>query len=153
MRFQKINRDDAERVDVICQNSYSTATITYGQAVCWDYTTDADGVSVTQPTTALLPLAAGLVSAVDGIASGEYGFVRAYGHHPEGSVEGGTDVAVGDPLIAQNADFDLVKATALTIAVSATLTGDQDQFSYLFVAGEAYTTAAAAAKKVFVRCM
>jgi hypothetical protein len=154
MRTQKINRDDAEKVEVIVQNGYTTATITDGQAVCWDYTNEVDGVTVSIPTTALLPLAAGLVSSPNGIASTEFGFVQCYGHHPRGSVEGGTDVSVGDPLIAQNADFDLVKATALSTAAGTwALNGDLDAFSNLFVAGEAYTTAAAAAKKVFIRCM
>ena len=53
MLFQRINRSDPEKVFIVVKNSYSTAAITVGQAVVFDYTTDQDGVGVTQPSTVL----------------------------------------------------------------------------------------------------
>ncbi|MFQ5472243.1 MAG: hypothetical protein ACE5FA_05080 [Dehalococcoidia bacterium] len=143
MLIQRVNRSDAERVFIAVKNSYSTAAITVGQAVCFDYTTDADGVGVTQPTTALLTMPAGIVEDAS-IAAGEYGLVQIYGHNANALVNGSSGTDVGDPLIMQNGAFDIILATEVT---------NGDAVSYFFVAGEAYSTGAAAAKKVFIRCM
>jgi hypothetical protein len=141
MLFQRLNRSDPEKVFIVVKNTYSTAAITVGQVVCFDYTTDADGVGVTQPTTALLKLAAGVVETAS-IAVGDYGLVQVYGHNANALVDGTTGIGIGVPLKVKNGSF------ALDVA-GVTATGA----SYLFVAGIAYTTGAAAAKKVFVRCM
>ena len=50
MLFQRINRTDPEKVFLVAYNSYSTASLSNGQAVIWDFATDADGVSVTMPS-------------------------------------------------------------------------------------------------------
>jgi len=49
MLFQRINRSSPEKVFVVAYNSYSTAAITNGQGVNWDFITDIDGVGVTIP--------------------------------------------------------------------------------------------------------
>lgn len=36
MLFQRINRSDPEKVFIIVKNSYSTASVTNGSALCWD---------------------------------------------------------------------------------------------------------------------
>jgi hypothetical protein len=146
MWFQKVNRSDAEKVFISVYNSYATAAVTVGQVVAFDYTTDADGVGVTRPTTALLPLVAGVV-AQPSIAAGDYGLIQVYGHNTDALVEGATDVAVGDQLAAQNASFSLVKCAVTGISAA------NDYVATFFVAGQAYTTTAAAAKKVFIRCL
>ena len=64
MLFQRINRNDPEKIFIVVYNSYSTANLTNGQPVIWDYAADANGVSVTKPA--------------DGTGrAGHYGSVRA----------------------------------------------------------------------------
>ena len=82
MLFQRINRTDPEKIFIIVKNSWSTAALADGYCVQWDFTTDKDGVGVTQPTT----MSASLGNAVAGIAAeaiavGEYGLVQVYGYH------------------------------------------------------------------------
>jgi hypothetical protein len=147
MFFQTINGTDPEKIFIIVKNSYATAAITVGQVVCFDYTTDCDGIGVTQPSTALLGAVAGLVADAS-IAAGAYGLVQVYGHMASGAVGGGTtNVTAGHPLTAANASFTLVMAT--TTGVNSINTTCKP----FFIAGEAYTTTAAAAKKVFIRCL
>ena len=50
MLMNRINRTDPEKVFIVVKNSFSTASLSNGQAVIWDYTADADGVGVTKPT-------------------------------------------------------------------------------------------------------
>jgi hypothetical protein len=125
------------------RNTEASTALTVGQPVCYDYTTDADGVGVLLPTTAHLQFPAGLVESAS-IAAGDYGLVCTKGHFAYGACEGTTDIAVGDPLVITNGTAYLTKATLVTNAIG--------QFKACFVAGEAYTTAAVAAKKVWVNC-
>lgn len=145
MHFQQINRSDPDKVFSVVYNSDATA-ITVGEVVAWDYTTDADGVSVVTPTTALLPAAAGIVADTS-IAASAYGRIQIYGHCANAQVLGTTDVTVGSQLTAANGVKTLAMAAVTGISAA------NDSASALFVAGEAYTTTAAAAKKVFIRCM
>jgi len=146
MKIQRINRDDGLKIWASVYNSVST-TLALGSAVVWDYTTDADGVTVILPTTALLKNFAGVVSPA-AIVGKKFGLVQVYGHNADALVDGTTDVAAGDPLTISNGSANFTKATAL-----AYTTGDKNQYSYIVVAGQAYTTATAAAKKVFIRGM
>jgi hypothetical protein len=105
MLFQRINRTDPEKVFVVVYNSYSTAAITVGQAVIWDFATDADGVGVTRPSaraTNAGMAAAGVVAAAS-IAAGAYGLVQVYGYHSAvrmRTVTGGSPaIAAGRPLV------------------------------------------------------
>ena len=50
MLFQRVNRSNPEKIFIVAKNSYSTASLTNGQAVIWDWTTDGDGVGVTLAT-------------------------------------------------------------------------------------------------------
>lgn len=102
--FQRINRTNPEKVFIIVYNSYSTAALSNGQAVIWDFATDADGVGVTRPTaraTNAGMAAAGIVAET--IASGEYGLLQVYGYHSAvrmRTVTGGTPAIVaGRPLV------------------------------------------------------
>lgn len=100
MLFQRINRSSPEKVFVVAYNSYSTAAITNGQAVNWDFITDVDGVGVTMPlaraTNAGLG-AAGIVASAS-IAAGDYGLIQVYGYHSAVRVR---SVTIGIPAIAK----------------------------------------------------
>ncbi len=145
MLIQRVNRTDPEKVFVVVKNSYSTAAITVGQAVVWDYTTDADGVGVTRPTTALMKLPAGIVETAS-IAAGDYGLVQVYGHNANALVSGSSGTVAGIALVMQNGAFDLLRlSTAIDTFGQAC--------SFVFVAGQAYSTGASAAKKIFIRAL
>ncbi len=103
MLFQRVNRSDPEKVFVTVYNSYSTATITNGQGINWDFVTDADGLGVTMPlarATNAGVAAAGVVA--ESIAAGAYGLVQVYGYHAATrvrTVTGGTPaITPGRPL-------------------------------------------------------
>lgn len=141
MFFQRINRTDPEKVFVVCKNAYSTASLTKGQVVIFAYNSTDDGLAVTRPTTTKKDLIAGVVAET--IAYGGYGLMQVYGHNADCLVSGGTDVAIGDKLTAKTGVFNAIKA-ASTNSPGA---------SGVLVAGQAFTTSTAAAKKVFVRCL
>lgn len=104
MLFQRINRTNPEKVFVVVFNSYSTAAITIGQGVIWDFATDADGVGVTRPTARATNagLAAAGVVAEASITAGQYGLLQVYGYHSAvrmRTVTGGSPAIVaGRPL-------------------------------------------------------
>ena len=142
MLFQRLNRSDPEKVFIVVKNSWSSAAITVGQVVVWDYTTDADGVGVTKPTTALRKMPAGVVEYAS-IAAGDYGLIQVYGHNANCLVDGTTGVDPGVPLTVVDGQWHLViQATAVAAAASSG-----------FVCGQLYTTGAAAAKKVFLKLL
>lgn len=83
MLFQRINRTSPEKVYIVAKNSYSTASLTNGQPVIWDWTTDCDGVGVTLATATENVSAGQDVAgiAVATIAAGDYGLLQVYGYH------------------------------------------------------------------------
>jgi len=103
MLFKRISRSDPERIFVVAKNSYGTASLTNGQCVIWDFTTDANGVSVTKPrarTTSEGFAVAGIVSET--IAADAYGLVQVYGYHSAVRVRSCTSayaIAAGQPLV------------------------------------------------------
>lgn len=103
MLWQRINRNSPEKCFVIVYNSYSTASVTNGQGVIWDFATDADGVGITRPTaraTNAGTAAAGIIAET--IAAGQYGLMQVYGYHSAvrmRTVTGGSPAIVaGRPL-------------------------------------------------------
>lgn len=105
MVFQRISDGSSpEKIFVVAYNSYSTASLSNGQAVMWDYPTDADGVGVTRPTARAT--SAGLAMAgiaAETILSGAYGLIQVYGYHSAVRVRQDTssaaaNVAAGRPL-------------------------------------------------------
>jgi len=112
MLFARINRSNPEKVFIVAKNSYSTASLTNGQAVIWDWTTDVDGVGVTL-ATATENVSCGIDVAgiaTETIAAGEYGLLQVYGYHSAVRVRTMTTtshvyneslaaVAVGTPLV------------------------------------------------------
>jgi hypothetical protein len=142
MIFQRINREDAEKLFLIVYN-VAGATITANYPAVWDIST-ADGVRVSKPATATLSLFVGLANK--DIADSAYGLVQVYGYRASVYVSNHTSLAVvaGDILIPVNAQWYLARSGA-----SDGLTG----FVY---AGEAFATAttpAASTKKCFIRAL
>ncbi len=83
MLFQRVNRSSPEKVFVVAFNSYSTAAITNGQYVEWDWNVDGDGVGVTIPKARLTTAGvagAGIVASAS-VAAGDYGLIQVYGYH------------------------------------------------------------------------
>lgn len=105
MIFPRINRTNPEKIFISVYNSYSTAAITNGQGVIWDFATDADGVGVTRPTARATNagLAAAGVVAEASIPAGSYGLLQIYGYHSAvrmRTVTGGSPAIVaGRPLV------------------------------------------------------
>lgn len=103
MLFQRINRSNPEKVFIVVYNSYSTAALTNGQAVNWDFITDIDGVGVTMPLArATNAGVAGAGIVAETIAAGAYGLLQVYGYHSSTMVRsittGGPNIAAGRPL-------------------------------------------------------
>lgn len=112
MLFQRVNRSNPEKIFIVAKNSYSTASLSNGQAVIWDWTTDADGVGVTLATATENVSAGQDVAgiAAETIAAGDYGLLQVYGYHSAVRVrtltatghvyhESRAAVAVGTPLV------------------------------------------------------
>lgn len=142
MLFQRVNREDAERVFVIGYN-VSAATITAGYAAVYD-TSTADGVRVTKPATATLGLLVGIANK--DIADSAYGLFQVEGYRASAYVTNDTSVAIaaGDILIPVNAQWYLARS------------GASDGKSGFVHAGQAFATAttpAAANKKAFIRAL
>ncbi len=103
MRIQRINRTDPEKIFIVVMNSYSTATLTAGQAVQWDYTTDQNGVSVTIPRARATSAGAAVAGVVaESIALNAYGMIQVYGYCASARVRtisgGAPAMAAGAPL-------------------------------------------------------
>ena len=118
--FQKVGRGTAQ-IFKILKNSSATA-IGPGNAVCYDYTTDADGTSVILPTTAALALFAGVVAQGKTLAAsgtdGQWGKVQIYGHHGGVKVGNGTSCYPGVGLIPVNASGVLSVGTTHVSSIS-----------------------------------
>lgn len=142
MLFQRINREDAEKVFSIFYN-VAGATITANYPAVWDVST-ADGIRVSKPATATLGLFVGLANR--DVADSAYGLFQQYGYRASAFVTQGTSVAVtaGNPLKLVAAQWYLTDA-----AVGDGLAG----FIYAAEAFATATTPAATTKKVFIRAL
>lgn len=144
MEFQRLNREDAEKV-FLCVYNVSGGTITAGYSVVWDISSP-DGVRVSKPATATLSLFVGIADA--DIANSAYGLVQAYGYRSTAYVINGvTAIAAGNILVPENAAWSLAYSAA------------SDGKSGFVYAGEAVTSvtqttlSTAANKKVFIRAL
>ena len=158
MLLQRVNRSNPEKVFIVVKNSYSTASLTNGQAVVWDWTTDKDGVGVTvgfgtNNVSCGIDVAG---VATETIASGDYGLIQVYGYHSATRVrrmtstghiyhESTANVAVGTPLVGGvSTDFCL---EGITVAETAQVL---HPCAFALAATTLYTTAAQA---VFLKCL
>jgi hypothetical protein len=148
---QRVNRTDAERLFITVKNNYSTASLSNGQAVSWDYQVAKDGLAVQRPTARATNAGmAGAGVVAETIVSSGYGLIQVYGYHSAArcrTVTGGSPAIVaGRPLVINVAGsvFCLESvSTASTVILTFPL-----GFSLGATAG--FTTAAIAA---FVRAM
>lgn len=108
MLFKRISRTDPERVFIVVSNGYSTASLTNGQPVMWDMG-DANGVSVTKPSTAFKRGHAFAGIVAETIAAGAYGLIQVYGYHSAVIVDSSTtaDIYTGAPLYMSVDAFNL----------------------------------------------
>jgi hypothetical protein len=148
MLFQRINRSDPEKIFIVAKNSYSTASLSNGQAVMWDYVTDKDGVGVTLATAGDAKhvglVAAGI--AAETIAAGSYGLIQVWGYHSAVRARtltaGAPAVATGVPLALLNAVF-CVEGIPSSYASSATSRARQP-IAFALAACATFTSAAIA---------
>lgn len=83
MLFMRVNRSNPEKIFIVAKNSYTTNSLTNGQAVIWDWTDDVTGIAVTL-ATATENVSCGIDVAgiaTETIASGDYGLLQVYGYH------------------------------------------------------------------------
>jgi len=133
------------------KNTNATA-FTAKQPVCYDATDVGSKAllqTVNSPVTADLMLAAGIaVTAIAASGGLCYGWVKVEGYFQDARVLGvsGTAVAVGDELVAVNAQTYLTRATAVGTAPKRRMT---------FVALEAVSadTGAVYSKDVYIHCL
>ncbi len=147
MLFQRINRSNPEKIFVAVYNSYSTAAITNGQFVNWDFITDGDGVSVTMPLARATNAgfaAAGIVAS-SSIAAGDYGLVQVYGYHSAVRVRSVTlgipAIAKGRPLVANTAGSLFCLESMLTSSITLI----NFPIAFALAANSSWTTLAKAA--------
>jgi hypothetical protein len=151
MIFQRINRSDPEKIFIVAKNSYSTASLTDGQAVIWDFATDADGVGVTRPSARATNGGIAIAgAAAETITAGAYGLIQTYGYHSALRVRtatGGSPAgAAGSPLALNAAGSVFCFETASTASDSILI----NQCGFLLAAQASWTTKAVAG---FLKCL
>lgn len=138
---------------MVFKNSYSTASLTNGQAAIIDYATDADGVGITKPTDtyAVKALHSGTAFAgiaAETIAAGSYGLVQVYGYHSAVRVRSWTGgvpaIAAGTALVCVSAVFCLESYINYALATSS-LTQVNVRFAGFALAAQASWTTKAIA--------
>lgn len=121
--FQRISRTTPEKIFVVVKNNFSTAAITIGQVVQWDFTA-ADGVSVTRPTARATNggFATCGVVADQTIASAGFGLVQVFGLHSSVRMRvvtgGSPNIAPGRPLAVNSAGSVFCAESMSTAAAS-----------------------------------
>lgn len=148
MLFQRINRTAPEKIFTVAKNSYSTASLTNGQAVIWDYATDADGVGVTLGTDGTTRAGhygtafAGI--AAETIAAGDYGLLQVYGYHSAVRVRSATGgnpaIAAGTGLTQVSAVFCLQSYPAAAAATSTITLHNAQWVGFALAAQASWTT-------------
>jgi len=151
MLMNRINRTDPEKVFIVVMNSTATA-MTNGQAVQWDFATDADGVGVIKPTagtgraghygTAFAGIAA------ETIAASDFGLLQVYGFHSAVRVRSGTGgkpaIVAGTGLTCINAVFALESYAAAAAATSTLTLHNAHWVGFALAAQASFTTKAIA---------
>lgn len=159
MEFQRVNRTDPERIFIVVQNSYSTASLSNGQWCSWDLVTDKNGVAVTKPNGQLRAAPAGV--AVETIAAGAYGLIQVWGYKSDcrctgGSGLGTSKISNGTPLALVTSGF---QAQALANTSAIIVSTDYARFPCglgiepLNTAALATQAGTSGAYEVFVKCL
>ena len=152
MIFQRVNRSDPEKIFIVAYNSYSTASLTNGQAAMWDVATDYNGVSVTKPVSIATQLGGSSMAGIvaETIAAGSYGLVQVYGYHSAVRVR--TTSSTGSTpwkWVALAAYAPLCAPTAAAFCLETFTTGSANALvfpiGFALAAQASYTTKAIAA--------
>lgn len=144
MLFQRINRSDAEKIFIICQN-VSGSTMTAGYSCVFDTGASVDGVRVTKASATDLAAFAGVADA--DIANNAYGKIQIYGYRASAYLYSSAgDSVTGDGLGMLSADWGLTPQTT---------SGASKAFGFLC---EAVSSSAASSQyhltaKVFIRAL
>jgi len=144
MLFQRINRSDAEKIYIICQN-VSGSTMTAGYSCVFDTGASVDGVRVTKASTDDLQAFAGVADA--DIANNGYGKIQIYGYRSSAYIYSSAgDSPTGANLSVVATEWGLTPATTL---------GTSKAFGFLC---EAVSSSAASSQyhltaKVFIRAL
>jgi hypothetical protein len=144
MLIPHVVQTEADKVFINIYNSQAAA-VTDGDLVAWN-TSSPDGVKTTQPITATLSLLCGVVDGT--IAAAAYGLAQAYGYRATCLVTGDptTAIAAGDILIPDATVGTDPDYAGWSVASNGTS-------GFLFAAEVVASSAAAAAVKVFIKCM
>lgn len=152
MLFSRINRSDAEKIFIIAQN-VSGSTMTAGYAAAFDTGASADGVRVSQPTSAAVNAFAGV--ADEDIANNAYGRIQVYGYRSSVYVTSSAgSSATGDPLTTVASNWGLRPFYGgVGVGVSSCVL-NYKAFGFLMeaVAGSSSSTYATTAK-AFIRAL
>lgn len=143
MLIQRINRDDAEKVFIICKN-VSGSTMTAGYACVFDTGASVDGVRVTKASSTDLAAFAGVADA--DIASNGYGKIQVYGYRSSAYIYSSAGDSVAGDGLSCVADWGLTPITG---------SGTTQAFGFLC---EAVSSSAASSQyhltaKVFIRAL
>lgn len=158
MLFQRVNRSNPEKIFLVAKNSWDTATLTNGQAVIWDYASDADGVGVTKPVDqtgragSVGTAFAGIVA--ESIASGDYGLLQVYGYHSSVFVRTNTGdtpaIIAGTALTQKSAIFALESSEPAPVATSTLTVVNFQWVGFALAAQASFSTKAIA---VFIKAL
>jgi len=142
MLFQRINRSDAEKVFIICQN-VSGSTVTAGYAVVFDTGASVDGVRVTKASSTDCGAFAGI--ADEDIANNAYGKIQIYGYRSSIYIYSSTGSSVTGDGLTCVAHWGMTPATS---------SGTSKQFGFLCEAITASSSSQfATTKKAFIRAL
>jgi hypothetical protein len=150
VRLQRVNRTDPEKVFLVVKNTYSTASLTAGQAVQWDYYTDKDGVGVTRPRARATSGGAAVAGVVaETITHNNYGLIQVYGYCASARVRNetsGVAMSAGAPLA--------INAAGSVFCLENFDTGSTNILVHCCGFAIGYTTAwTTAAVAVFLKCL
>ena len=146
MLFKRISRASAEVAYIVAKN-VSGSTATAGYHLVWDTGASADGVRVTQATTAALNAYAGIADS--DIADGDYGLLQVYGYRSSAYIYSSAGSSVA------GTTYDVINGEwGVTPTAASASSGTNKAFGFMAAAVTAssssqfHTTAA-----VFVRAL
>ena len=146
MLFKRISRASAETIFCVAKN-VSGSTATAGYSVVWDTGASADGVRVTQASTADLNAYAGIADS--DIANGDYGLLQVYGYRSSAYIFSSTGSSLaGSTFDVRDSEWGVMPSAA------AASSGVNKGFGFMCAAvaassSSSYNTTAA----VFVRAL
>jgi len=152
MIFQKLNRDDAEKIFIIVQNDEASNAFLKGAPVNLKMDGTLDGVAAERSNTGAAAknhLTAGL--ADDTTAAGAYGLVQVYGLRTDAVINQG-----GTASNANGAIGDVLGLFTASNALSGLAAGTLTMYYAAFALAQTVASSTAIATttgKVFIRCM